>query len=311
MDVAIGDNGGEQINASLAATLESDPNVESLIYYAQDYAKANDADVPMMGMQRVRGDAAPVLVSGRLPVSEDEIALGRVTARRVGVGVDDDVALTGSVGSHTYRVVGIAVITGLGSNEGIGEGALTTLDGLAQISDAPVTSAAVDFDSRDAAIAKYSQEFDPSFISAEYVPGPISSLVRVRSVPYVLAALFGLLVVLTITQTLLSSLRARRRDLAIVRALGGAPRLLRRSVHWQATLVTLVPAMIGIPLGLIAGRLVFKALADDIGALDDADFPLAAVAAVVAGVLLIANLVAVWPAMLARRLSAAAALRTE
>jgi ABC-type antimicrobial peptide transport system permease subunit len=76
-------------------------------------------------------------------------------------------------------------------------------------------------------------------------------------------------------------------------------------------LVTLVPAMIGIPLGLIAGRLVFKALADDIGALDDANFPLAAVAAVVAGVLLIANLVAVWPARLARRLSAAAALRTE
>ena len=60
MDAAIGDNGGEQMNASLAATLESDPNVESLIYYAQDYAKANDADVPMMGMQRVRGDAAPV-----------------------------------------------------------------------------------------------------------------------------------------------------------------------------------------------------------------------------------------------------------
>jgi ABC-type lipoprotein release transport system permease subunit len=311
MDAAIGDNGGEQMDEKLAATLESDPNVESLIYYAQDYAKANDADVPMMGMQRVRGDAAPLLISGRLPVSEDEIAMGRVTARRVGVGVDDEVTLIGSAGSHTYRVVGLAVITGLGSNEGIGEGALTTLDGLAQISDAPITSAAVDFDSRDAAIAKYSQEFDPSFITADYVPAPISSLVRVRWVPYVLAALLGLLVVLTITQTLLSSLRARRRDLAVVSALGGAPRLLRGAVHWQATLVTLVPAIIGIPLGVIAGRLVFKALADDIGALDGADFPLVSVAAVVVGVVLVANLVAMWPARMARRWSAAAALRRE
>ena len=311
MDASLGDNGGEQIDDRLASTLESDPNVESLIYYAQAYAKADDTDVPMMGMQRVRGDSAPVLLSGRLPVSEDEIAMGRVTARRVRVGVDEDVTLTGSTGSHAYRVVGLVVLTGLGSNEGIGEGALTTLDGLRQISDAPVTSAAVDFGSRDAALAKYSTEFDPSYISADYVPGPISSLVRVRSVPYVLAALLGLLVLLTITQTLLSSLRARRRDLAIVRALGGAPRLLRRSVHWQATLVTLVPALIGIPLGLIAGRLVFKALADDIGALDTAKYPVAALAAVVAGVVLIANLVAIWPARLARRLSTAAALRTE
>ena len=88
----------------LASTLESDPNVDSLIYYAQAYAKADDADVPVMGMQRVRGDSAPVLLSGRLPVSEDEIAMGRVTGRRAGVGVDDDVTLTGSTGTpHVPR----------------------------------------------------------------------------------------------------------------------------------------------------------------------------------------------------------------
>ena len=62
MDASLGDNGGEQIDARLASTLESDPNVESLIYYAQAYAKADDTDVPMMGMQRVRGASAPVLL---------------------------------------------------------------------------------------------------------------------------------------------------------------------------------------------------------------------------------------------------------
>lgn len=311
MDVSIGDNGGEQMNGELAATLESDPNITSLIYYAQAYAKANDTDVPVMGMERVRGDNAPVLLGGRLPATEDEIAMGRVTARHVGVNVGDEVTLTGSAGSHTFSVVGLVVLTGLGSNDGVGEGALTTLDGLHQVGDEPVTSAAVDFYSRDAAVAKYSSEFDPSYVTADVVPGAISSLVRVRSVPYVLAGLLGLLLVLTTTQTLLASLRARRRDLAIVRALGGAPRLLRRSVHWQATVVTLVPALVAVPLGLIAGRLVFKALADDIGAVDTAKFPSAAVVGVIVGVVVLANLVAMWPARLARRLSAAAALRTE
>jgi putative ABC transport system permease protein len=311
MDGTLGDNGGEQMDAQLAATLESDPNVESLIFYAQAYAKQGDTDVALMGMQRARGDRAPVLLTGRLPVSEDEIAMGRVTSRRVGAGIDDEVTLTGSAGTHTYRVVGLAVLTGLGSNEGVGEGALTTLDGLRQVSDEPVTNAAVDFRSLDAAIAKYSQEFDPSYISDAYVPAAISNLARVRSVPYVLAALLGVLVVLTIAQTLLASLRARRRDLAILRALGAAPRLLRRSVHWQATTVTLLPALIAIPLGLVAGRLVFTALAEDIGAVDDAAFPAGALAAVVAGAVVIANLVALWPARKARRWSTAAALRSE
>jgi ABC-type lipoprotein release transport system permease subunit len=311
MDASIGDNGGDQMDSTLAATLDSDPNVTSLIYYAQAYAKGNGADVPLMGMQRARGDGAPVLLDGRLPVTEDEIAMGRVTARRVGTHIGDELTLTGSAGTHAYRVVGLVVLTGFGSNDGVGQGALTTLDGLRQISDEPVTSAAVDFGSRDAAVAKYSSEFDPSFITADVVPGAISSLVRVRSVPYVLAGLLGLLVVLTMTQTLLSSLRARRRDLAVLRALGGAPRLLRRSVHWQATVVTLVPALIAVPLGLIAGRLVFKALADDIGAVDTAAFPSAAVVAVIVGIVVLANLVAMWPARLVRRLSAAAALRTE
>lgn len=311
MDVSIGDNGGEEMDEDLAAALAADPNVQSLIYYAQTYARAGDNDVALMGMDRVRGDGAPLLLAGRLPVSEDEIALGRVTARRVGVGVGDEVTLSGSTGTHMYRVVGLAVLTGLGSNEGVGQGGLATMDGLHQVSDEPVTSAAVDFRSLDEAIAKYSEEFDPSFISDEYVPGAISSLTRVRSVPYVLAALLGALVVLTVTQTLLSSLRARRRDLAILRALGGPPRLVRKSVHWQATVVALVPALVAVPLGLVAGRLVFKALADEIGTIDDAAVPTAAIVVVVAGVVVIANLVAVWPARLARRWSTAAALRTE
>jgi ABC-type lipoprotein release transport system permease subunit len=312
VDASLGDNGGAQLDDELAAKLESDPNVESLIYYAQAYAKTGDTDVAMMGMQRVRGAAAPALLDGRLPVSDDEIAMGRVTARRAGVGVGDDVTLSGSEASHTYRIVGLVVLTGFGSNEGIGQGALATLEGLRQITDAPVTNAAVDFrSSREDALASYADVLDPSLIGDEFVPGAIARLARVRAVPYVLAGVLAGLVVLTITQTLLSSLRARRRDLAILRALGGPPRLLRRAVHWQATAVTLLPAMIGVPLGLIAGRLVFRGLADDIGAINAAVFPAVGVSAVIAGIVLIANLIAIWPARLARRLSAAAALRTE
>jgi len=312
MDVNLGDDGGEQLRPDLAAALESDPNVESLLYYAQTYATTADANVPVMGMQVVRGDNTPLVLAGRVPVSKDEIAFGRVSARRTHVGIGDRITLTGGSGSHEYTVVGMVVLAGLGSNDGIGQGALTTLDGMHEIGADHVTSASVVFKTEKVASARsYGERFGLGFDDAPFVPPAISSLTRVRSVPYVLAALLGVLVILTITQTLLSSLRARRRDLAIVRALGGAPRLLRRSVHWQATVVTIVPALIAIPLGLVAGRLVFRALADDIGAIDTAQSPAAAVVAVIVGIVVLANLVAMWPARLVRRLSTAAALRTE
>ena len=312
MDATLGDNGGERLDPEMAAALESDPNVESLVYYAQDLATTGGTDVPLMGMQRVRGDQSPLLLSGRLPVSEDEIAFGRVSARRAHVGGGDEVTLAGATGSHAFRVVGMVVLTGLGSNEGIGQGAVITIEGLRQISDADITSASVDFRSSvEDGIRPYGERFDPQFDGEQFVPSAITSLTRVRSIPYVLAGVLGLLVILTITHTLLTSLRARQHDLAIVRALGAAPAMVRRAVHWQATLVTLVPAVIGLPLGLVAGRLVFTAFADDIGAVDAPALPVLVLAGVLVGVVALANLVALWPARMARRWSASVALRRE
>jgi ABC-type lipoprotein release transport system permease subunit len=143
------------------------------------------------------------------------------------------------------------------------------------------------------------------------VPSAISGLLRVRSIPFVLAGLLAMLAVLTITHTLLTSLRARRRDLAVVRALGAAPSFVSRAVHWQATLVTFVPAIVGVPLGLIVGRQVFVALADNIGAVDQVDYPLLLVGAVLVAVVALANVVAIWPARKAVRWRPAAALATE
>jgi ABC-type antimicrobial peptide transport system permease subunit len=282
------------------------------VYYAQDFATTGNTDVPVMGMEQERGALGPPLLAGRLPVSEDEIAFGRVSARRAHIGVGDQVTLTGKTGSHAFTVVGMVVLTGLGSNEGIGQGAVTTGDGLHEISDAEITSASVDFRSSvEDGIRPYREGFDPNFNGERFVPAAIDSLTRVRSIPYVLAGLLGLLVVVTMTHTLLTSLRARQHDLAIVRALGAAPAMVRRAVHWQATLVTLVPAVIGVPLGLVAGRFVFEAFADNIGAINAPALPSRVLAAVLAGIAALANLVAMWPARVARRWSAAVALRSE
>ncbi len=71
------------------------------------------------------------------------------------------------------------------------------------------------------------------------------------------------------------------------------------------------PLVVGIPLGVIAGSVVFRAFVDRIGALPDPAVPIALLAGLVVVVVVVANVVAVLPARRARLVPAAALLRDE
>lgn len=99
--------------------------------------------------------------------------------------------------------------------------------------------------------------------------------------------------------------------MALLRSLGADGRWINRTVHWQATSLSLVPFALGLPLGLIAGRLVFGLFADSVGTVPSASFPYALLTAVIAAFVALANAVAAVPAHRARRLAPAPLLTTE
>lgn len=74
-------------------------------------------------------------------------------------------------------------------------------------------------------------------------------MARIRSIPFLLAGMVALLAVLTVVHVMLTSVRNRRRDVAVLRALGADGPWVSRAVHWQATTFSLVPLAIGVPLG--------------------------------------------------------------
>jgi ABC-type antimicrobial peptide transport system permease subunit len=82
-------------------------------------------------------------------------------------------------------------------------------------------------------------------------------------------------------------------------------------VHWQATVLAAAPLLLGVPLGVITGSVVFRAFVQRIGALPDPTVPLALVAALVVGLVAVANVAAIVPARRARRASTAQLLRDE
>ena len=264
-------------------------------------------------MELVRGDIAPEVVSGRLPTGKDEIALGRLAAGAFGVGIGDELSLAGEASTQKFRVTGLAVVPSIGLNDGIGQDGLLTMPGLSQLDSAATANTAV-VTLRPGAgpdTAKRLSALTGVEASGSSRPSAIVNVARVRSIPFVLAAFLGALALLTVVYVMLSSVQSRRKDVAILRSIGADRGWIARAVQWQATIFTLLPVAIGIPLGLIIGRSVFGSFADSIGTLNDPSIPVLLLALIAGGLLVLANAIAAVPAYRANRLAPARLLQAE
>ncbi|HET7486394.1 MAG TPA: FtsX-like permease family protein [Acidimicrobiales bacterium] len=142
---------------------------------------------------------------------------------------------------------------------------------------------------------------------------PPAEIVNYRSTgatPVVLASGLALGAVVALGLTLQSSVRRRRRDLALLKTFGFTRRQLVATVAWQASVVGIVGVCVGLPLGIAAGRWSWILFARDINAVPQPTVPWS-LAFVGLGVLVLVNLVAVVPGRIAARTPASLALRTE
>ena len=115
----------------------------------------------------------------------------------------------------------------------------------------------------------------------------------------------------TLVHALVSSVRRRRHELAILKTIGFMRRQVSVAVVWQATTIGLLALAVGIPLGVAAGRWSWSAFADRLGVPADPATPVLAMVVLGVATLALANLAAAVPGWLAADLQPAVALRTE
>ena len=113
----------------------------------------------------------------------------------------------------------------------------------------------------------------------------------------------------TLAHLLVVSVSRRRRDLGLLKVLGFVNRQVVATVSWQATTLALVGVVVGVPLGLIVGRAVWNAFANNLGVVPVTVLPTLVVAAIAVGVLVGANVIAIAPAWVATRSKAGELLR--
>ena len=120
-----------------------------------------------------------------------------------------------------------------------------------------------------------------------------------------------LLALASVIHALVTAVRRRRRDLALLATLGFTRRQVSSTIAWQATTVGLAALAFGVPLGIVLGRVSWNVLADNLGTVAE---PITAVVVVLLSipvVLALVNLIAYIPGRMAARLRPAVILRSE
>jgi hypothetical protein len=296
--------------------------------------------LPVLGLERNQGSVEPPTTSGRPITGNDQIELGTVTLRELGKQVGDTV-LVGSrpyrqlltiVGTVTLPSFGVALTdhVSLGRGAMVSERALLTAQGLstnassseAQASQAIPSAVAIDLvpgtsgAQRSQLIHRITSANPDGDPGGTYEMGPhlanaVVNASRMGREPLALALGLAAAAVLSLALTVLTSVRRRRRELALLKTLGMTRRQVKAIVAWQTTLTLAIAAAVGTPLGIIGGRWAWRAFAGSLGVAPVTVLPALLLTAGVAALIVAGNLLASVPAAVAARTAPGSALRAE
>lgn len=279
--------------------------------------------VPVVATADVKGHLRPTVISGRAPQQDDEVALGARTARDLHVRAGDTLSTAGD----PLRVVGIVSLPAIGqissAHTSLDSGALLTLDGLMMRNDNAYPDAAfvdlapgVNPRARATALAlelgasatqSISELMDGYPVAQR--PAELADGRRSAATAALLAGLVVLASVVALALTVATSVRRRAREHAILKVLGFVRRDIRRTVRWQALAIVAAAFVVGVPLGIIAGRYSWQAFADSLGVSPQTVLPVGWVAVALLVLAGLALLAASVPARTAARTRAAVLLR--
>ena len=305
-------------------TLKDEPAVTGFSRLDASRVELDGRNVPAVAFAPRAGNVVPIVTSGRLPTTAREVALGKRTLDRLGLAVGDRVTARFQEEEHSVVVTGRVVLPGIGNYPGgdktePGDGALLTSAGLREL--APPfdfsrsvvrVDAAADPDVVAGRLRKVlGGELEDYRVVGVQRPADVVDLERVSTTPVVLAGLLALLGAATVAHALVTTIRRRRHELAVLKTLGFTRRQVSASIAWQASTIAVVAVVVGVPLGVAVGRTLWSVLARSIGVVAEPSVAWLAVALALPVLVLGANLVAAVPAWLAGRTRPAAVLRAE
>jgi hypothetical protein len=295
------------------ADLVADDTSDRVGRLATGIARVDDEEINVHSLVALKGQAPLTVLDGRLPERTGEAALGVETLRSAGVDIGDDVTIAGAEGSVRVTVVGRVALPIIDERSSVGRGALVADEQLIEIITADersddllvAWSSGVDRSSANNALG---QQLDAEVFEPR-MPSEVKNLRAVRALPWALAIFLAVLAILATAHALMQTTRMRRHELAVLRTLGFQRRQLSSTIASQATTIALLGVVLGVPIGALAGVLLWRSIAERVGVVDGPAVPAIALAALALAIMVVANLAAIIPGRRAARVSPSTLLR--
>jgi predicted lysophospholipase L1 biosynthesis ABC-type transport system permease subunit len=221
-------------------------------------------------------------------------------------------------GQRSMRIVGEALLSpaafGSTTPPTMGSGAVLTVAGLRALEPDVVTNLLLVSYAPGAHEEEAFRSLQRDFGHRVLRPLPVDAVAnvqRVSGLPLALAALLAVLGAATLGHTLVISTRRRRRDLAVLKTLGFVRRQVWATLAWQATTMAVVALLVGLPLGVAAGRWAWMLVAEGLESPAGPVIPALTLLLAVPAAVLVANLTAALPARAAAGTRPAVVLRSE
>ncbi len=290
--------------------------------------------VPVMG-ENPGAKIQPPLLSGHGLKTAGQIVLGTATMQMLRKSVGDTVVVSsGRTKPTTLEIVGTATMPAYGqagtSHLEMGVGAVLnyTLIPLFErdIFDLPPGPNAILIRFRPGVSASQGSKSiqhavdqagggggnsPGNLINAVERPAQIVDYRSLGSTPIELGAVLSGGALIALGLILLSSVRRRRRDIALLKALGFTRRQVVATIAVQSTIAVGLGAIVGLPLGILVGRTLWDLFANSIHAIPHVVVPTTTLLIIAGVAIFMANLIAALPARLAAQTSPAILLRAE
>ena len=267
-------------------------------------------------------DPPVAIIEGRTPAAPGEVLLADATARQLTARIGSTVEFARVRESAELRVVGIGLLPQTPSND-YDIGALVVPDTFDQLFGSfflnhwGLITLQPDADPRqvtsnvEAAVRESGISSAPLFPNFADVPTRLAEIGQLRGLTLVLAAFLGLIALGAVGYTLVTSVRRRRSEIAVLLVLGMTRRQARLVIVTQASLLGGIGLLVGVPVGVALGRVLWQVVTDSTPLQYRTPVSFVALLLVLPVVLLLANALAAWPGRHAARLPIAEVLRAE
>ncbi len=307
----------------LLKSIERNGNISGITRVVATQVSIDHTTVGTLAVEALRGPLLFSTAGGKLPSGEGQIGLGAATMRQVDAHVGSLVRVgvtTPSGGKRTvpFRVVANIPIPVMDGFAGLGNGAVIPLSGyeaavcpsavgqvtckqsVEESSIGSILAKGVSGPRGQAAVAHF-LDSDQSVAVLPVAPTSLVNFGEAVDFPLIFGGIVAVFGAATLGHLLVVSVSRRRRETGLLKVLGFVNSQVIWVVSWQATTLALVGILIGVPIGLIAGRATWDLFANNLGVVTVSVVPVWLIGALAVVVIVVANLLAIGPALTATR----------